>query len=320
VAEVVATSGTALTLDQCRLLKRYVARVLLVFDGDAAGQAAAEKALPLTIAAGLATRVVILPEGEDPDTLVRAGGLAAWERAIAQAKSPVQFLAGRHAEDREEALRACARLAAAAEDPISARLVIEEAARALVFDEAALGREVERIKSGGRARFTPPAVKSQTAPSGATPPGRVRASELGVDAATRALETSFLEVLIAHPGLLEEAQARIVPAWFRDPACAALVAALLGPPVKDPGALLGEPELAAPVRALLSGLLANARDRDRPEKELEDGITKFTRRALEDERRTLQDELRKALNDRAPDTRVHELQTRMQDIAAALRA
>jgi len=320
VNEVVATSGTALTLDQCRLLKRYVGRVLLVFDGDAAGQAAAEKALPLTTTAGLAARVVILPEGEDPDTLVRAGGLEAWEQATAQAKSPVQFLAGRHATDREEALRACARLAAAAEDPISARLVIEESARALAFDEASLGREVERIKTGGRARFASPAQAAAPRSDAFVPAGKMRASDLGVDAATRALETSFLEVLVAHPGLLEEAQSRIVPTWFHDPACAQLVAALLGPPVMDPGALLGDPELAPPVRALLSGLLANARDYEEPALALADGITRFTRRALEDERRALQDELRQALSDPAPATKLRELQTRMQDTAAALRA
>ena len=319
VNEVVATSGTALTLDQCRLLKRYVPRVLLVFDGDTAGQAAAEKALPLTTAAGLAARVVILPEGEDPDTLVRKGGLAAWEEATLHAKSPVQFVAGRHAADREEALRVCARLAAAAEDPISARLVIEEAARVLAFDEASLGREVERIKSGARARFTPPAKVPAAAP-GAASSGRVRASDLGVDAATRALETGFLEVLIAHPGLLEEARERIVPAWFRDPACAALVAALLGPPVKDPGTLLGDPELEPPVRALLSGLLANARDRDKPEKELEDGIKGFEKRALKAEQRKLQQEFAQALGQSGSETRIQELQIRMQDIAAALRA
>jgi DNA primase len=326
VEEVVATSGTALTLDQCRLLKRYVPRVLLVFDGDSAGQAAAEKALPLTTAAGLAARVVILPEGEDPDTLVRTGGMAAWEVAVAGAKSPVEFLAARHAADREEALRACARLAAAAEDPISARLVIEEAARALAFDESALGREVERIKAGGRARFTPAAAKA-AGPGGLAPEpgpqpaaGRMKNSDLGVDAATRSLETGFLAVLVAHPGLLEEAQRRVLPGWFRDPACAALVAALLGPPLKDPGTLLGDPELAPAVRALLSALMASAHDRDRPEKELEDGITRFTERALKDEQRALQHELRQAVTDRAPDPRVHEIQTRMQDVAAALRA
>jgi DNA primase len=139
VGEAIGTSGTALTLDQCKLLKRYVPRVLLVFDGDAAGQAAAEKALVPATQAGLSARVAVLPQGEDPDTLVRSGGRTAWDAVAERATSPVGFLAARHKDDREEALRACARLAAAADDPITGRLLVEDAARALAFDEGALG-------------------------------------------------------------------------------------------------------------------------------------------------------------------------------------
>jgi hypothetical protein len=148
----------------------------------------------------------------------------------------------------------------------------------------------------------------------------VRASDLGVDAATRALETSFLEVLVAHPELLEEARAKVLPEWFRDPVCGELVGLLLGPPPRDPVGLLGDPEMAPPVRALLSGLLAAAREYNEPALALADGISRFTRRALEDERRALQDELRQALKDPAPAGKLHELQTRMQETAAALRA
>lgn len=315
VDEAIATSGTALTLDQCRLLKRYVPRVLLVFDGDAAGQAAAEKALLPATQAGLSARVVTLPEGDDPDTLVRAGGKAAWEAATGGARTAVQFLAARHEGDREEALRACARLAAAAEDPISARLLVEQAARALSFDEATLGREVERMKVGARPRFTAPApaetTPAQNGPARVAPPP---------DPRTRALEASFIEVLVAHPELLEEARGRVVPGWFKDPACDALLALLLGPPVRDPNALLADPDLAPEVRALLSGLLAGAAPMGAPEVALADGITRFTRRALEDERRALQDELRQALGIPGESARLHGLQTRMQETAEALRA
>ena len=328
VDEAIATSGTALTLDQCRLLRRYVARVLLVFDGDVAGQAAAERALGPAIAAGLVPRVVSLPAGEDPDTLVRRGGLGVWESARALARTPVAFLIERHRNDREAALRACARLAAVAEDPITARLLIEETARTLAFDEATLGREVERMRAGGRPRFggapgsNPPPTGSPAGGSparGAATPVR-RATELGPDAATRALEASFLEVLVAHPELLEEAGTRVEAAWFKDPSCSALLALLLGPPVGDPNTLLADPELAPPVRELLSGLLAGARECDAPQLALSEGITRFTRRALEDEHRALQDELRRALGDPGQVTKLGKLQTRMQDTAAALRA
>ncbi len=318
VAEVVATSGTALTLDQCRLLKRYVPRVLLVFDGDTAGQAAAEKALVPVTQAGLAARVVTLPAGDDPDTLVRAGGKAAWEAATEGALSPVAFLAARHRGDREEALRACARLAAVSEDPISARLVIEEAARALSFDERTLGREVDRMKTGARPRFVPPRPAGLPVPN-----GPVRATELPVDGRTRALEANFLEVLVAHPALLGEAEEKVAPGWFRDPACRALLGLLLGPPARDPNAVLADPELAPEVRALLSGLLASATGYTTlgaPQAALKDGITRFTRRALEDERRELLDELRQASSDKDAAARLHGLQNRMQETAAALRA
>ena len=313
VDEAIGTSGTALTLDQLKLLKRYVPRVLLVFDGDAAGQAAAEKALVPATQAGLAARVAVLPSGDDPDTLVRAGGKAAWDEATGRAKSPVAFLASRHANDREEALRACARLAAAAADPISARLIVEEAARALSFDEGTLGREVERMKAGVRPRFEPP-----KAPKPAVVPARPRrATDLADEARTRAMETGFLEVLVAHPELLVEAQGKLAPEWFRDPACAALAHALIGPPAGDPNAVLADPELAPEVRALLSALLAAATPVKEPQVALADGIDRFTRRVLEDEQRALQDELRQASGDAE---RVRQVSERIQRTAGALRA
>jgi DNA primase len=315
VTEAIGTSGTALTLDQCKLLKRYAPRVLLVFDGDAAGQAAAEKALVPATAAGLTARVAVLPAGEDPDTLVRAGGRAAWDEVAARALSPVGFLAARHHGDREEALRACARLAAAADDPITARLLVEEAARALSFDEGALGREVERMKAGARPQFAEPRPKLQ--PTAA--PLR-RATEPAVDAHTRGMEAGFLEVLVAHPELLVDAQGRLAPAWFRDPTCRALAELLLGPPARDPNVVLADPELAPDVRALLSGLLAKALPVRAPQAALAEGIDSFTRRVLADEGRALKDELRRALGTPGDEALVQTITERMQETARASRA
>jgi DNA primase len=312
VTEAICSSGTALTLDQCRLLKRYVPRVLLVFDGDAAGQTAAEKALVPATQAGLATRVVVLPEGEDPDTLVRRGGRTEWDRVVERAQSPVGFLAARHQGDREEALRACARLGAAAEDPITARLLVEEAARLLAFDEGTLGREVERMKAGGKPRFEKPAPP-KPAPVRAAPR---RATDLADEARTRALESGFLELLVAHPELLGEAQGRFDPAWLRDPVCAALAFALFGPPARDPGAVLADPELAPEVRALLSALLAVATPKRAPKEALAEGIDRFTRRVLEEEHRALRDEAAQA-KDEATRARIFES---LQRNAAAVRA
>ncbi|MGE5197405.1 MAG: DNA primase, partial [Deltaproteobacteria bacterium] len=71
---IAATLGTALTLEQVRLLKRYTHNVVVVYDPDAAGQAAALRSLDIFIEEGMHVRVVSLPEGFDPDLYVRKYG------------------------------------------------------------------------------------------------------------------------------------------------------------------------------------------------------------------------------------------------------
>ncbi len=82
----IAPMGTALTQDQCDLLKRFADHVILVYDGDSAGRAAAVKAVPLVLNAGLNGTVVLLPDGEDPDTLVRQQGPGALQALIERGK------------------------------------------------------------------------------------------------------------------------------------------------------------------------------------------------------------------------------------------
>jgi DNA primase len=95
VANAVATSGTALTEDQVRLLKRFTDELLLVFDADRAGQAAMRKAAVLTAQKGMRTRAATLPEGKDPDEFLRGAGPDAAERwAQVAAAAPSSFEAG----------------------------------------------------------------------------------------------------------------------------------------------------------------------------------------------------------------------------------
>ncbi len=85
IEPVLATLGTALTREQVRLLKSLVSRVVLVFDGDAAGAAAMRRAFPLFAEESLAVRVLPLPAGMDPDNYVQAHGpdlfQSPWEAA-----------------------------------------------------------------------------------------------------------------------------------------------------------------------------------------------------------------------------------------------
>jgi len=319
VEETVATAGTALTLDQCRLLRRSTPAVALVFDGDAAGQAAAEKALVPCVQAGLKVRVVILPAGEDPDSLVQKGGRAAFDTMHAAARSPIAFLAERHAGDREAALRAAAGLAAKAEDPIVQGLLVEEAARTMAFDAKALGREVERTK-GGRESAGVPRPVSRPAPPAAPTTVREAPRNAHDQRAARALEASFLELLVAHPELLPAAAEAVDPAWFRSSEGRAIALRLLGPDRRSPQAALADPELPEDARSLLSALCAGAPRFPAAERALVDGVSRLKKRALEDEHARLLEEMKTAASRGGSPESIAALQRRMQDTAAALRA
>jgi len=86
VRHVIASQGTAFTADQARLLRRFVETVLLCFDSDKAGQQATSRSLLALLAQGLAVKVVELPAGEDPDSLIRRDGSDAFLNRVATAK------------------------------------------------------------------------------------------------------------------------------------------------------------------------------------------------------------------------------------------
>jgi DNA primase len=86
VKNVIAPQGTAFTADQARLLKRYVDTVLLCFDSDTAGKKAASRSLPALLSHGLIVKIVTLPQGEDPDSLIRRSGPEAFLEVVNQAE------------------------------------------------------------------------------------------------------------------------------------------------------------------------------------------------------------------------------------------
>ncbi|AHE99373.1 DNA primase [Thioalkalivibrio paradoxus] len=125
----VACMGTALTRDHLDLLFRQVPRLVLCFDGDAAGRRAAwrsiEQALP--VIQGLREiRVLFLPEGDDPDSLVRREGLRSWQQRLDAAgmlsETFLQLLSERHplatAEGRSQCAHAGVALIRTVKDPL----------------------------------------------------------------------------------------------------------------------------------------------------------------------------------------------------------
>jgi len=72
IENVVASSGTSLTVDQIRLIKRYTPNITILFDGDPAGIKASFRGIDLILEQGMNVKIVLFPEGQDPDSYVRS--------------------------------------------------------------------------------------------------------------------------------------------------------------------------------------------------------------------------------------------------------
>jgi DNA primase len=139
VQNVIAPQGTAFTDRQARILKRYVDEVVLCFDADAAGEKAAERSLPQLLSESLLVRVVAMPQGEDPDSLIRNAGAEAFRERVAAAKDFFDYQIERQARMPEfgtprgkiAAARKLAELIAFIPDGIAREAVLSDAAMRL---------------------------------------------------------------------------------------------------------------------------------------------------------------------------------------------
>jgi DNA primase len=89
-SNVIASSGTALTFEQVKLLQRYTNKIALAYDMDSAGRLAAERASEQTLAAEMETSMIALPEGKDPDECIRKN-LEGWKNALTEAKPIMEY-------------------------------------------------------------------------------------------------------------------------------------------------------------------------------------------------------------------------------------
>ena len=91
ITNVVASLGTALTINQSRLLKRYADKVVISYDADLAGQMATLRGLEILRTAGFDVRVLSIPQGKDPDEYVRSNGREAFLKLINNAEPLIDY-------------------------------------------------------------------------------------------------------------------------------------------------------------------------------------------------------------------------------------
>ena len=154
---VVANSGTALSVYQIRLLRRFTQNIVLLYDGDEAGIHAAMRGTDMLLQEGMNVKVLLLPDGDDPDSFARKHTTQQLKEYIEQHQTDfIQFkteLMLKNVKDpikRAEAINSIVRSVAIIPDPIVRATYITECARRLDVDERTLITQANKFIAGDR--------------------------------------------------------------------------------------------------------------------------------------------------------------------------
>lgn len=153
VENVVASSGTSLTSQQIKLIGRYTQNVTVLFDGDAAGLKAAMRGIDLILEGGLNVKVVIFPDGEDPDSYSQKMGDEAFKSFLAEnAKDFIRFKSDLLLEETKQdpikkagTIQDIVRSISKIPDPVKRAIYIKECSDILEIDEALLIAEQNKV-------------------------------------------------------------------------------------------------------------------------------------------------------------------------------
>ncbi len=202
--EAVAGCGTALTVEQLRVLSRYTKNVIACFDGDAAGRKASMRALEIFLQAGLLGRAIFIPSGFDPDTFVRERGAAAFAELTDKSQLLVDYFLSEQAVEARGSIAERARVAQrVAEmlklvgDPFQFDLLARKAA-----DLLSIGEEVLRKEARGPGRSATPSRFARDTRANPAPAPAASAAA-GGDAGAKA-EIGLIALALLHPELRNE--------------------------------------------------------------------------------------------------------------------
>ncbi len=267
LSSAVAPLGTALTAEQCKVLRRYTRQVFLSYDADGPGLRSTFRAGDELLRQGAAVSVITLPEGEDPDTLVRAKGVAAYRALMDESvdlfERKIQIL-DRHGlfgslEGRREALDKLLPTIRAAADAVTRDLYLARAAEKTGVSRAVIDHEA---RAGARSAVSPVRLEPTDRPFvRSAPPPEIPE------------ERTVVRVMLMDPSWVRRARTEVTPDLFRHPYYKAIVTALLdGADAPPPDladlweALALPPEGPFDAEAAYSAAVAWMKDRPRQER------------------------------------------------------
>ncbi|MBI5848151.1 MAG: DNA primase [Nitrospirae bacterium] len=199
----VAPLGTSLTAGHLLKLRKLTKEVVVIFDGDAAGIAAARRALPLLAQNDFHAKILILPDKEDPDSYLGKHGSESFSILIEKAESVTDFILNSSKGQRSQAVREALTVIAERQDTIEAEQMIIELAGKTRISEATLKEEYRKLRTKKTgAEITP--VRMKAAPR------------------NRAEEELLLSAVIAFPEKAAAVLSRLDPDEIKDAAVASL--------------------------------------------------------------------------------------------------
>ncbi len=205
VENIVASSGTALTVEQIRLIHRYTENVVMLFDADQAGEAATVRSLDLLVEEGMNVRVATLTPGEDPDSFVSKFGPRTFAERIERASSLFDYklewlkgkFDGRSVEGKARIAREMLFTLVKFSNEIVRSGYLQRLSEALGVAQEALQAEMRKILATERSSAVSPVFPA--------PPQ-----------ANRAVETNILKLLLEEEGLIAETRSEVTLEHFQD--------------------------------------------------------------------------------------------------------
>jgi len=154
IENVVASSGTSLTTEQIKLIGRFTSNVTMLYDGDAAGIKASLRGTDMLLKEGLNVKILLFPEGNDPDSYIQKHGPKSFEEYVSQNQHDfisfkTQVLLDEAGDDpikRAGVIREIVESIALIPDPIKASLFIRNCSVKLDIEERILITELNKIK------------------------------------------------------------------------------------------------------------------------------------------------------------------------------
>ena len=209
IENVVANSGTALSIYQIRLLHRFTQNIVLLYDGDEAGIHAAMRGTDMLLQEGMNIKVLLLPDGDDPDSFARKHTADQFREYIRehqtdfmQFKSDVMVKGVKDPIKRAEAINSIVRSISVIPDPVVRATYISECSHRLGVDEQVLITQTNKFIAEGKgatSTATPaPAADGQPAAPSAAPAGSTPASLAATSQYSSELEDMLIQAVIRH--------------------------------------------------------------------------------------------------------------------------